>query len=185
MSLAWVCRWLYTFLVFSVCLCPLSTCSSTSGLTPLLFKWRYQNENLLGSTLLYVNTRQILHIYFKLSGVSLRKVIVHWYQPKEGEPLKWILYGSTKITCVTSAIPAWIQIRKSMMIDNVLKSDETTCYCACWYLTMSQSQKAPIRKPSLWLTLDSFLTWQPQQTLSCSSSRVHKLLEQERPFRHT
>lgn len=97
-----------------------------------------------------------VHISCKLSGVPLENAIVHWYQEKEGEPLKRILYGSAnsyKLDKPNSRLE--IDNKKNgifyLIINNVVKSDEATYYCACWDLTVLQSQKEHGRKLSLLL----------------------------------
>lgn len=45
-----------------------------------------------------------------------------------------------------------------LIINNVIKPVESTCYFACQDLTISQHQKGPVRKPSPLLTFNSFLT---------------------------
>ena len=97
-----------------------------------------------------------LHISCKLSGVPLENAIVHWYQEKEGEPLKRILYGSAnsyKLDKPNSRLE--IDNKKNgifyLIINNVVKSDEATYYSACWDLTVLQSQKEHGRKLSLLL----------------------------------
>lgn len=98
-----------------------------------------------------------VHISCRLSGVPLENAIVHWYQQKEGEPLRRILYGSTKNSKDNKLNPRMEAYRKggtfNLIINNVIKSDEAIYYCACWDLTMSQSHKGPVRKPSLLQTL--------------------------------
>lgn len=100
-----------------------------------------------------------MHISCKLSGIPLENAIVHWYQQKKGEPLRRILYGSTKNSKDNKLNPRLETYRKdgtfNLIINNVVKSDEAIYYCACWDLTMSQSHKGPVRKPSLLLTLSS------------------------------
>lgn len=101
-----------------------------------------------------------VHISCKLSGVPLENAIVHWYQQKEGEPLRRILYDSAKSYKQDMPNPRLETDKKQngvfyLIINNVVKSDEATYYCACWDLTMSQSHKGPIRKPSLLLMLNS------------------------------
>ena len=98
-----------------------------------------------------------VHISCKLSGVSLENAIVHWYQEKEGEPLKRILYGSAnsyKLDKPNSRLE--MDNKKNgifyLVINDVVKSDEATYYCACWDLTVLQSQKERGRKLSLLLT---------------------------------
>ncbi|XP_052494364.1 uncharacterized protein LOC128046295 [Budorcas taxicolor] len=82
-----------------------------------------------------------VHISCKLSGVPLENAIVHWYQEKEGEPLKRILYGSAnsyKLDKPNSRLE--MDNRKNgifyLIINNVVKSDEATYYCARWDLTV-------------------------------------------------
>ena len=87
-----------------------------------------------------------VHITCKLSGVPLENAIVHWYQQKEGEPLRRILYGSTKNNQDDQLNPRLETYRNDdgifyLVINNVIKSDEATYYCACWDLTMLQSQR--------------------------------------------
>lgn len=98
-----------------------------------------------------------MHISCKLSGVPLENAIVHWYQQKNGEPLRRILYGSTKNSKDNKLNPRLEAYRKdgtfNLIINNVVKSDEAIYYCACWDLTMSQSHKGAVRKPYLLLTL--------------------------------
>ena len=100
-----------------------------------------------------------VNISCKLSGVPLENAIVHWYQEKEGEPLKRILYGSADSYNLDEPNSSLETDKKEdgiiyLIINNVVKSDEATYYCACWDLTVSQSQKGLGRKPSLLLTLN-------------------------------
>ncbi|CAK6434647.1 unnamed protein product [Pipistrellus nathusii] len=98
-----------------------------------------------------------VHISCKLSGIPLENAIVHWYQQKKGEPLRRILYGSTKNSKDNKLNPRMETYRKdgtfNLIINNVVKSDEAIYYCACWDPTMSQSHQGPVRKPSLLLVL--------------------------------
>ncbi|XP_036183348.1 TCR gamma alternate reading frame protein isoform X1 [Myotis myotis] len=77
-----------------------------------------------------------VHISCKLSGVPLENAIVHWYQQKNGEPLRRILYGSTKNSKDNKLNPRLEAYRKggtfNLIINNVVKSDEAIYYCACW-----------------------------------------------------
>lgn len=112
-----------------------------------------------------------VHIRCKLSGVPLDKAIVHWYQQKEGELLRRILYGSTKSYKLDAPNPRLETDVKEkgvfyLIINKVTKSDEGTYYCACWDLTMSQSHKGPVRKPCL---LPSLHSCHPAGTTSGSS----------------
>nr|KAF6469805.1 hypothetical protein HJG59_011163 [Molossus molossus] len=89
-----------------------------------------------------------VHISCKLSGVPLENAIVHWYQQKGGEPLRRIIYGSTKNNKDDKINPFLETYRKDdgtfyLIINNVIESYEATYYCACWDLTMSQSHKGP------------------------------------------
>lgn len=110
-----------------------------------------------------------VHIRCKLSGVLLEKTVVHWYQQKEGKPLRRILYGSAKSYKQDRPNPRLEADDKHdgifyLIINNVAKLDEATYYCACWDLTMSQSQKGPERKPSYDHRLTAFILLRPQQT---------------------
>lgn len=173
MSTSWV------FLVFglgfrltsllSCPLCPQLTVFSASHFSSLLFRWRHQNEDISGSTLLHRQTRQN----------SAQKVQAVWGSPREhhcalvsttrGEPLRRILYGSAKNYKQDRPNPRLEADDKHdgvfyLIINNVAKSDEATYYCACWDLIMSQSQKGPIRKSSYDHPLTAFILLQPQQT---------------------
>nr|XP_051709267.1 uncharacterized protein LOC108177226 [Oryctolagus cuniculus] len=95
-----------------------------------------------------------VQISCKLSGVSLKNVIMHWYQQKEGEPLKRILYGfgkNYKQDMPNSRLEARDNDRGIfyLVINNVIESDEATYYCACWDPTVPQSQNGPVRKLSI------------------------------------
>lgn len=78
-----------------------------------------------------------VHISCKLSGVPLHNTIVHWYQLKEGEPLRRIFYGSVK-TYKQDKSHSRLEIDEKddgtfyLIINNVVTSDEATYYCACW-----------------------------------------------------
>ncbi|XP_012659777.1 60S ribosomal protein L12-like [Otolemur garnettii] len=89
-----------------------------------------------------------VHISCKLSGVPLKDTIVHWYQQKEGEPPRRILYGSAKNYKQDIPNSRMETDEKDngvfyLIINNVVKSDEATYYCACWDLTVPQSQEEP------------------------------------------
>ncbi|KAF6086345.1 hypothetical protein HJG60_008510 [Phyllostomus discolor] len=104
-----------------------------------------------------------VHITCKLSGLPLENAIVHWYEQKEGKPLTLILYGSTKNNKDDQLNSCLETYRKDdgifyLIINNVMKSDEATYYCACLYLTRSQSKKEPVKKLALLLTLNSSYT---------------------------
>lgn len=93
-----------------------------------------------------------VHISCQISGVTFKNVIVHWYQQREGEPLKRIIYGSAnnyKQDMPNSRLEAGDKDNGIfyLIINNVIKSDEGTYYCACWDPTVPQSQKGPVRKP--------------------------------------
>ncbi|XP_023377051.1 TCR gamma alternate reading frame protein [Pteropus vampyrus] len=82
-------------------------------------------------------TDRTVHIGCKLSGVHLENAIVHWYQQKEGEPLRRILYGSTnnyKQDKPNSRLETDMKDNGNfyLIINNVVKSDEATYYCAYW-----------------------------------------------------
>ncbi|KAG8504288.1 LOW QUALITY PROTEIN: T-cell receptor gamma chain C region DFL12 [Galemys pyrenaicus] len=99
-------------------------------------------------------TNKTVHISCKLSGVPLENTTVHWYQQKEGEPLTWILYGSGKNFKQDKPNSRLETVWKNgrvfyLIINNVIKSDEATYYCACWDPTVSQTWEGPVRKPSL------------------------------------
>ncbi|EDL32701.1 mCG146470, partial [Mus musculus] len=76
-----------------------------------------------------------VHISCKLSGVPLHNTIVHWYQLKEGEPLRRIFYGSVK-TYKQDKSHSRLEIDEKddgtfyLIINNVVTSDEATYYCA-------------------------------------------------------
>lgn len=100
---------------------------------------------------------KVVRISCKLSGIALDNVIVHWYEQKEGEPLKRILYSSTKNFIQDNFNPRLESETSNgifyLIINNVIESDEAIYYCACWDLTMSQSQKELVGKPALFVTL--------------------------------
>ncbi|ELW70406.1 T-cell receptor gamma chain V region V108A [Tupaia chinensis] len=116
------------------------------------------NENVLherdGDTTIKLSQDQLsftrrldrtVHISCRLSGVPLDNAIVHWYQHKEGEPLKRILYGSSKKYKKDQPNPRLEADEKDdgvfyLIINNVIQSDEATYYCACWDFTVSASQ---------------------------------------------
>ncbi|KAF7478202.1 Hypothetical predicted protein [Marmota monax] len=89
------------------------------------------------------------HISCKVSGIPLQNAIVHWYQLKEGEPLKRILYGSSKTNKQDKPNPRLETEEREdgifyLIINNVVTSDEATYFCACWDPTMSQSHKGAV-----------------------------------------
>lgn len=94
-----------------------------------------------------------VHISCKLSGVSSQSTIVHWYKLKEGEFLERIFYGSAKAYKQDKPHSRFEIDEKDdgtvyLIINNVVKLDEATYYCACWDLTVSQRLEEPVRKPS-------------------------------------
>lgn len=151
--------WLFSFLVFPLFLWPASAFWSASGCPPCFSdgdtNMRISQDQLSSPRRL----DRTVHVSCKLSGVPLENAIVHWYEEKEGEPLKRILYGSADSYKLDEPNSSLDTDKKEggiiyLIINNVVKSDEATYYCACWDLTVSQSQKGPGRKPSLLLTLN-------------------------------
>ncbi|KAK7826048.1 hypothetical protein U0070_009929, partial [Myodes glareolus] len=95
-----------------------------------------------------------VHISCKLSGVPLQNTIVHWYQLREGEPIKRIFYGSAKTQKQDKLNSRLETDEKSdgtfyLIINNVIRADEATYYCACWDLTVSHRLKEPLHSRSL------------------------------------
>lgn len=90
-----------------------------------------------------------VHISCKLSGVPLQNTIVHWYQLREGEPIKRIFYGSAKTQKQDKLNSRLETDEKSdgtfyLIINNVIRADEATYYCACWDLTVSYHLREPV-----------------------------------------
>lgn len=156
--------WLFSFLVFSLFLCPVNLFPVPLNSLPCFSDGDTKVRISQGQLSFTRRTDRTVHISCKLSGVHLENAIVHWYQQKEGEPLKRILYGSTNNYKQDKPNPRLETDKKDngnfyLIINNVVKSDEATYYCAYWDLTMPQSHKGPVRKPSLLPTLNSCHTW--------------------------
>lgn len=118
-----------------------------------------------------------VHISCKLSGVPLQNTIVHWYQLREGEPIKRIFYGSAKTQKQDKLNSRLETDEKSdgtfyLIINNVIRADEATYYCACWDLTVSHRLREPVRKPSSPCSSAALMVAKPPRTLSVLLHRV-------------
>ncbi|XP_062970777.1 uncharacterized protein LOC134390937 [Cynocephalus volans] len=120
-----------------------------------------------------------VHIICKLSGVPLKNAIVHWYQEKEGEPLKRIFYRSSK-NYKNEKPNSRLETDKKddgifyLIINNVAQSDEATYYCACWDLTIfGDGTKLTVTPPGKTPAGDIF----PKPTIflpSIAETNLHK-----------
>lgn len=114
------------------------------------------------------------HISYKLSGSYILNTIVIWYQLKEGEPLKWIFYGSARTYKSDKPNSLLETVEKNdgvfyLIISNVITADEVTYYCACWNLKVSHHLKKPVRKPS-YPCFSAALSRSTTEDLQCSHS---------------
>ncbi|OBS66053.1 hypothetical protein A6R68_05407 [Neotoma lepida] len=100
--------------------------------------------------MLYTSSKENTVYDRGFSDKKYENTIVHWYQLKEGEPLKRIFYGSAKTYKQDKPNSRLETDEKNdgtfyLIINNVITADEATYYCACWDLTVSHHLKEPDR----------------------------------------
>lgn len=178
LSFAWVCK-LTSFLFPFYYFCVLSQLGITMICKCLISLHHFSDgDSWISQDQLSFTRRpnKTVHISCKLSGVPLQNTIVHWYQLKEGEPLKRIFYGSAKAYKQDKPNSRLETDEKNdgtfyLIINNVITADEATYYCACWDLTVFHHLKEPVRKPSYHCSSAALTVPKPLRTLSAPIHR--------------